>query len=102
MIEAILSSISLFWPEITLALTFVVAMILEFSLKNGGRTIGIVVLIGIAGMGLGQADFAVSKPIAVRTTTSLVSPGRFNDPFLRITNVVLDSPRVLAAPVDLE
>jgi NADH-quinone oxidoreductase subunit N len=61
MLEIIFDSIPAFWPEITIAIAFVLAMILEFSMRDGGRTAGVVALAGFFGALL-QLPFTHGAP----------------------------------------
>jgi NADH-quinone oxidoreductase subunit N len=78
MIEITFSSIPYFWPEIILALTFVVAMTVEFILGRKGRvysgtTTGLVVLSGfiVAGLQIALTDM---EPRGLFGTMYVIDP----------------------------
>ena len=78
MIDIIFSSIPQIWPEITLALTFVAAMVVEFVLGRKGReysgtTTGLVVLLGFV-LAMLQVALGSSEPRMLFDTMYVVDP----------------------------
>jgi NADH-quinone oxidoreductase subunit N len=78
MIEIIFSSISFIWPEIILALTFVLAMVVEFILGRKGRVYsgvptGLVVLLGFV-LALLAMAFTGSEPRQLFGTMYALDP----------------------------
>ena len=62
--DIIFQSTKHFWPEITLALTFIAAMIFEFATKKRTTGTGILVLLGLAAA-LVQLPSAPSEPVSI-------------------------------------
>jgi NADH-quinone oxidoreductase subunit N len=71
--DIIVQSIIHFWPEITLALTFLIAMILEFSMKGKGRMIAGFVLLGLLAS-LIQLPFVSDAPRALFGGMYVIDP----------------------------
>jgi NADH-quinone oxidoreductase subunit N len=94
MIEHIFESIPQVWPEITLALTFVLAMVLEFILGRKGKeyngvATGVLVLAGIA-VTLLQLPFASAAPRLVFGSMYAIDPfSLFFKYFILATSAVI-------------
>ncbi|MBI5645692.1 MAG: NADH-quinone oxidoreductase subunit N [Ignavibacteriae bacterium] len=76
--DIILQSTTHFWPEITLALTFILAMIIEFaagrrSRPNGAKATGILVFVGLAAA-LIQLPFSPDTPVSIFSGMYAVDP----------------------------
>ena len=87
--DIIAQSIKHFWPEITLALTFFVAMILEFSTKHKSRLVAGFVLLGLLAT-LVQLPFLSDAPRALFGGMYVIDPfAMFFKYFILITSIVI-------------
>jgi NADH-quinone oxidoreductase subunit N len=66
-------SIRFFWPEVTLALAFVLAMILEFSLRRRTRVVPAVVLLGLIAA-LVELPFIPAEPAGLFGGLAAIDP----------------------------
>lgn len=71
--EFLRESLPLFWPETTLALAFIVAMIFEFLAKRKGHITGVLVLVGLV-LTLVQLPFQPVEPKAIFAGMYTVDP----------------------------
>jgi NADH-quinone oxidoreductase subunit N len=71
--DYLIQSTAHFWPELTLALTFVAAMIFEFATKKRTTGTGILVLLGLAAA-LVQLPFSAAQPIAIFSGMYAIDP----------------------------
>jgi NADH-quinone oxidoreductase subunit N len=71
--DIITQSIAHLWPELTLALTFMLAMIAEFSMRGRGRLVAGIVLLGLLAT-LVQLPFASDAPRALFGGMYVIDP----------------------------